>query len=130
MKSLKILALASAIAALAIVAVPRAQSQISVRIGAEPNCPYGYYDYAPYRCAPYGYFGPEWFNGGVFIGSGKWFHGDHQFHGKVDNHFDRRHGYKGPTPHVGDKAEHEERAPKEFKGNEDRDGRGHANKPR
>src|ERR1700678_3601973 len=76
------------------------QAQVSINIGAAPNCPYGYYDYAPYACAPYGYYGPEWFSGGVFIGAGKWFHGPANFHGTVDNHFDPHHGYKGPVPKV------------------------------
>jgi hypothetical protein len=40
-----------------------------------PVCAYGYYPYAPYACAPYGYYGPSWFSGGVFIGAGPWFHG-------------------------------------------------------
>src|SRR5580658_7657608 len=31
---------------------------------------YGYFSYAPYTCAPYGYYGPDWFVGGVFIGAG------------------------------------------------------------
>lgn len=43
--------------------------------GAPPVCSYGYYDYAPYACAPYGYYGPSWFSGGVFIGAGPWFNG-------------------------------------------------------
>jgi hypothetical protein len=43
--------------------------------GAAPVCEYGYYGYAPYACAPYGYYGPSWFSGGVFIGAGPWFHG-------------------------------------------------------
>ena len=34
---------------------------LSVNIGVEPDCPYGYYDFSPYNCAPYGYYGPEWF---------------------------------------------------------------------
>jgi len=29
----------------------------------------------PYACAPYGYYGPEWFSGGIFIGAGPWYHG-------------------------------------------------------
>jgi hypothetical protein len=102
------------------------EAQISVSIGAAPDCPYGYYDYAPYSCAPYGYYGPEWFNGGVFVGAGKWFHGPKEFHGKVNNSFDPHHGYKGPMPKLHEKPARPERAPKEFKGNEDRDGRGHA----
>jgi len=46
-----------------------------VYYGAAPACAYGYYDYYPYPCAPYGYYGPDWFDGGVFIGAGPWFHG-------------------------------------------------------
>ena len=43
--------------------------------GAAPVCEYGYYNYYPYACAPYGFYGPSWFSGGVFIGAGPWFHG-------------------------------------------------------
>src|SRR5712691_6902144 len=42
--------------------------------GPAPVCAYGYYDYYPYSCAPYGYYGPDWFVGGVFIGAGPWYH--------------------------------------------------------
>jgi len=38
-----------------------------------PVCAYGYYDYAPYACAPYGYWGPDYFVNGVFIGVGPWY---------------------------------------------------------
>jgi hypothetical protein len=41
-----------------------APAQVSISIGAAPVCPYGYYDYAPYSCSPYGYYGPDWFSGG------------------------------------------------------------------
>jgi hypothetical protein len=44
-------------------------------VGVAPVCDYGYYNYYPYACAPYGYYGPEWFNGGFFIGAGPWFRG-------------------------------------------------------
>src|SRR5208337_4402436 len=44
-------------------------------IGAPPVCAYGYYGYYPYACAPYGYYGPDFFVGGVFIGAGPWYHG-------------------------------------------------------
>lgn len=44
-------------------------------VGPAPICAYGYYGYYPYACAPYGYYGPEYFNSGVFIGAGPWFHG-------------------------------------------------------
>jgi len=32
-----------------------AQISIGVNIGPPPVCPYGYFDYPPYDCAPYGY---------------------------------------------------------------------------
>ena len=95
-------------------------AQVAIQIGPEPLCPYGYYDFAPYHCAPYGYYGPEWFSGGVFLGAGPWFHGPHDFHGHVDNHFDPHHGYHGPFPERGDRPFNH------FHGNEMRDGRGHA----
>jgi hypothetical protein len=44
-------------------------------VGPAPVCAYGYYGYYPYACAPYGYYGPSWFSGGIFIGAGPWFHG-------------------------------------------------------
>jgi len=40
--------------------------------GPPPVCPYGYYPTYPYACAPYGYYGPQWFTNGVFIGAGPW----------------------------------------------------------
>jgi hypothetical protein len=59
-----------------------AQAQVAVGIrvgpgyvGTAPACAYGYYSYYPYACAPYGYYGPQWFAGGVFIGAGPWYHG-------------------------------------------------------
>jgi hypothetical protein len=96
-----------------------APAQVVVGIGVPPVCPYGYFDYAPYNCAPYGYYGPDWFVGGVFIGAGPWFHGPHGFYGHVDNRFDPRNGYHGPLPERG------ERAYGNFHGNEARDGQGH-----
>src|SRR5713226_7915389 len=51
--------------------------------GPAPVCAYGYYDYYPYACAPYGYYGADWFAGGVFIGAGPWFHGyGHDYYGR------------------------------------------------
>src|SRR6266568_4776920 len=44
-------------------------------VGGPPVCTYGYYDYYPYACAPYGFYGPSYFVGGVFIGAGPWYHG-------------------------------------------------------
>ena len=94
-------------------------AQIAVSIGAPPGCPYGYYDYAPYNCAPYGYYGPDWFAGGIFIGAGPWFHGPRGFYGHVDNRFDPHNGYHGPFP------DRNEQPFNHFHGNEARDGQGH-----
>ena len=96
-----------------------ASSQISIGIGIAPECPYGYYDYSPYNCSPYGYYGPDWFMGGRFVGAGPWFHGSRGFYGHVDNRYDPRRGYVGPMPERGSRAFNH------FQGNEARDGRGH-----
>lgn len=96
-----------------------APAQVSINIGEAPACAYGYYDYAPYNCAPYGYYGPDWFSGGLFIGAGPWFHGPRGFYGHVDNRYDPRHGYNGPTPQRGEQPFNH------FHGNEARDGQGH-----
>jgi hypothetical protein len=111
-----------ALAALAVAlftCAPADKAQVTVGIGVAPVCPYGYFDYAPYDCAPYGYYGPDWFVGGVFLGAGPWFHGPHGFYGHVDNRFDPHHGYNGPVPGRGDRQFNH------FKANEARDGQGH-----
>ena len=90
-------------------------------VGPAPVCAYGYYNYYPYACAPYGYYGPQWFSGGVFIGAGPWYHrgfyghpgyyggyryngrpgfyGHREFEGRRDfrrdEHFDRERGFRG-----------------------------------
>ena len=99
--------------------VAPAQISVGVGIGVAPICPYGYFDYAPYDCAPYGYYGPDWFDGGLFIGAGPWFHGPHGFYGHVDNRYDPHNGYRGPLPERG------ARPFNHFQGNEARDGQGH-----
>jgi len=105
---------------------PEAQAQVSVNIGVAPICPYGYYDAAPYSCAPSGYYGPEWFHRDVFIGAGPWFHGPRRFHGYVNNSFHPEHGYGGPMPNIGERFDPAQRIDKaHFSGNEQRDGRGH-----
>jgi hypothetical protein len=131
MRGLTVLVLA-AVAALCFAATtPKAAAQVSVSVGVAPDCPYGYYDVAPYNCAPAGYYGPEWFTEGVFIGAGPWFHGPDTFRGKVNNHFHPDHGYKGPLPKAGEKAEASKRVDSaHFKGNEERDGRGHVTGPK
>jgi hypothetical protein len=130
MKALKCLALAAVAGICFTLGAPKANAQVSVSIGVAPECPYGYYDYAPYACAPYGYYGPEWFSGGVFIGAGPWFHGPEHFRGHVDTRFYVQHGYKGAMPNRGDKAEPAKRFDRieGFKAGEMRDGHGHAAK--
>ena len=120
---------AAACLAMSPVTTAHAQVSIGVNFGPEPSCPYGYYDYAPYNCAPDGYYAPQWFVGGHFVGAGHWFHGPANFHGSVNNHFDPQHGYKGPTPNRGVANPHPGKVTA-FKGNESRDGRsGHADDP-
>ena len=51
---------------------PAAQAQLVINIGVQPNCAYGYYGYAPYACAPDGYYGPGYFYNGIFLGMGPW----------------------------------------------------------
>src|SRR5258706_15086677 len=126
MRHLKFFALP--ILAVILLGIPRsAHAQVSINIGAEPACPYGYYDFAPYPCAPYGYYSPEWFVGGVFVGAGPWFHGPDHFRGHVDNRFDVHRGYRGPVPNRGDSPEPSKHLDQidHFRGNEMRDGRGH-----
>jgi hypothetical protein len=102
----------------AAVAPAHAQIAVGINLGPAPICPYGYFDYEPYDCAPYGYYGPDWFVGGLFLGAGPWFHGPHGFYGHVDNRYDPRHGFHGPMPE-------RNAAPfAHFQGNEARDGKG------
>jgi hypothetical protein len=130
-RSLRALAISGLSVSCFALAIPIAGAQVSVSIGAAPQCPYGYYDAAPYGCAPAGYYGPEWFSGGVFIGAGPWFHGPANFHGHVDNRFHPEHGYNGPLPSRGERAEPSRRVDEShFKGNEVRDGRGHVTEDR
>src|SRR5579863_5268431 len=77
------LVLMAALVVLPFAAVP-ASAQVGVGIGVgpavvdpgyygPPDCEWGYYSYYPYACAPYGFYGPNWFYGGVFIGAGPWY---------------------------------------------------------
>ena len=105
---------------------PKAQAGLTVDIGLAPACPYG--TTTPLRwCAPSGYYGPEWFSGNVFIGAGPWFHGPSNFRGHVNTAYHPEHGYHGPMPARGERADEAKRVDKaHFNGNEERDGRGHA----
>ena len=96
MRYLKYVALLGLLVALAgaMAGTANAQVRFGVGIGIGPGyygpapvCGYGYYPYYPYACAPHGYYGPDWFANGIFIGAGPWFHG---FYG--------RPGFYGPPP--------------------------------
>lgn len=89
---------------LLLLGAPGSHAQAKTQVGAAPACPYGYYDYSPYNCAPYGYFGPKWFPHGIFRGAGPWFQGPKDFRGQVDDRFDVRHGYHGRLPSQGDRV--------------------------
>ena len=127
MKIYKYLVLAVFAAVIFAAAPQTLKAQVEVQIGPPPVCPYGYFDYPPYDCAPYGYYGPEWFPGGVFLGAGPWFHGDRRFWGHVDNHYDRHDGYRGEYPHRGEHFDDRRERGEHFRGNEMRDGHGHSN---
>src|SRR5664279_2615645 len=81
MRSLRLVLLAMLLA-LPFAAIANAQEGYGVgpevyntpEVYGPPVCEWGYYSYAPYGCAPYGYYGPEWFYGGLFIGAGPWYH--------------------------------------------------------
>ena len=90
---LGVLVLLAAGSAHAQVAVGVPVGPVAAAVGPAPVCPYGYYSYYPYACAPYGYYGPSWFAGGVFIGAGPWYHG-YYGHGA---YWHRGYGYRGPV---------------------------------
>ncbi|HTR23342.1 MAG TPA: hypothetical protein VMI10_05115 [Terriglobales bacterium] len=81
MKSLKYLAMLAALM-LPLALTQPAHAGVVVGFGVGPGyvdgppvCEWGYYPYYPYACAPYGYYGTDWFVGGVFIGAGPWYGG-------------------------------------------------------
>src|ERR1700739_4518607 len=97
MRYLKYAGLAAVLLAFILCAAGNAQAQVKVGIGVgvgpvyvgpEPVCTWGYYPYYPYACAPYAYWGPNYFFNGVFIGVGPWYHA--HYWGR-----DWDHGYRG-----------------------------------
>ena len=87
---------------LAVLAVPAVHSQAQVAIGvgihigpdygfyhAPPVCEWGFYPTYPFGCAPYGYYGSEWFVDGVFIGAGPWRNAKGEV---IANNLDELHG--------------------------------------
>lgn len=108
---MKLYVIAAGIAAILFAAT--AYSQVGVEIGRHgvgvevgapinvevpPNCPYGYYEFSPYECAPEGFYGPGYFYNGIFIGVGPWHNwgyrhgwGEHRFNGGGGGRYDHRH---------------------------------------
>ncbi|MGA8937850.1 MAG: hypothetical protein WB439_01675 [Acidobacteriaceae bacterium] len=73
-------------------AASSAQVSVGINIGGPPpTCAYGYYDYAPYSCAPEGYYGSGYFYNGVFLGVGPWAHWGYN-HGWGHHRFTAAHG--------------------------------------
>jgi len=84
MRYLKYAALTAAVLGILLLVPGNAQAQVAVgvrvgpvgvAVGPEPVCAWGYYPYYPYGCAPYGYWAPRYFVGGIFVGAGPWFRG-------------------------------------------------------
>jgi hypothetical protein len=86
-----------------LVLVPTAGAQITIGVGANPPvCSYGYYNYAPYGCAPSGFYGPGYFYNGIFLGVGPWAHwgyghgwGAHRFSGGGGGRYVAARGHAG-----------------------------------
>jgi hypothetical protein len=114
MRPFKLLLCAAALLA-TLAFAPKSHAQISVTIGAPavyvggppPVCPYGYFDYPPYECAPVGFYGPGYFYNGIFLGVGPWHYwgyrhgwGEHRFYGGrggfyAPGRFSHDHPYRG-----------------------------------
>ena len=62
MRSLLLAGTTTLLASLAL--VPTVSAQIAISINP-PVCSYGYYEYAPYGCAPMGFYGPGYFYNGI-----------------------------------------------------------------
>lgn len=79
---------------------PAANAQVMISIGVQPSCAYGYDDYAPYGCAPMGFYGPGYFYNGIFLGMGPWAGwgyghgwGGHRFNGERGGSYHGNGGY-------------------------------------
>ena len=72
MRSLFLAGTTTLLVPLALVPAADAQVTVGVGIGVQPVCSYGYYNYAPYGCAPSGFYGPGYFYNGIFLGVGPW----------------------------------------------------------
>jgi hypothetical protein len=95
MRGLKVLLSAAAVClSLSLVPTAKAQVSVGINLGVPPVCQWGYYDYAPYSCAPYGFYGSGYFYNGIFLGVGPWANwgyahgwGGHRFAGAGGGHY-------------------------------------------
>ena len=102
MRGIKALLLATALL-VPLAMMPKAEAQVSINIGGPPPvCSWGYYDYAPYACAPRGFYGPGYFYNGIFLGVGPWNNwgyrhgwGSHRFRGAGGGRYRPGGGYHG-----------------------------------
>jgi hypothetical protein len=60
------------VGSLTLAAAQTASAPTNSGAGDQPSCKYGYYGYAPYACAPRGFYGPDYFFNGIFVGVGPW----------------------------------------------------------
>ncbi|HTB96925.1 MAG TPA: hypothetical protein VK716_07935 [Terracidiphilus sp.] len=104
MRGLKILFSTTALLA-GLALAPSSPAQLSINIGVQPSCQYGYYGYEPYGCAPMGYYGAGYFYNGIFVGMGPWAGwgyehgwGSHRFNGDGGG---RYHGGVGRVAYKG-----------------------------
>jgi hypothetical protein len=86
--------------------VPMVRAQVTISINP-PVCSYGYYDYAPYGCAPSGFYGPGYFYNGIFLGVGPWASwgynhgwGEHRFSGGGGGRYVGARGNDGGRSHA------------------------------
>ena len=70
MSGFKALALAAVAGALWMASPVKAAAELSLEIGVAPDCPYGYYDYAPYSCVPDGTMVRSVFGRGAVVSRG------------------------------------------------------------
>ena len=110
MRSLFLAGTTTLLVPLALVPMAGAQVRVGVGIGIQPVCSYGYYNYAPYGCAPSGFYGPGYFYNGIFLGVGPWANwgyghgwGEHRFSGGGGGRYNGGH-YVGARGNAGGRA--------------------------
>src|SRR5271165_704805 len=100
------------LASLSLALVPTAGAQVVIGVGVNPPmCSYGYYNYAPYGCAPMGFYGPGYFYNGIFLGVGPWANwgyghgwGDHRFSGGGEGSYVAGRGNGGGRAYAGNRG--------------------------